>query len=186
MKRIRRGTSLTELTVFLSLATVVLSLATGLVHRTFDVYSNLLRDQRANQDVARFARAIRGDLRGGMTRVALEKPGSADSVDTDFPIERLEIERGDGQAIRFVWGDGELTRESLDGGRVVSREFFPLAGAPRCRVQSLGVDGRILLIHVPWNPPVPRTDAPGADPSIPLPPELTLEIPYRVPDGKMT
>lgn len=172
LNRARPGTTMTEMTVFLSVLSVILTLATGLLHRTFATYTNCLRQEHTNHAMRRFVRSVRADVRGAI-ELELPDPVPVDTkpIDTMLadalladakPLLTIVLDKE--RRAEFIWIGEKLRRDLTVGGNVVAQEEFALPSAPRCELERIGDDPCGLRIEIPWNenPPVAVEPSPGS------------------------
>ncbi len=180
MKSRRKGTLLVEMMVYISLATVALSLVTGLVHRTFHTYSGILRDQKTNLIVARFTRSLRQDLRAAKSVRLNLLPPTVPKEGSDSSMERLVIQSGSDRSIHFLWNQQELCREVWDETRAISREYFPLPTFPRVVIHESTLGGAMLAVTIPWYESFEHPDPTRRAVTKDVLPSLTLELPLPI------
>ena len=115
MKR-RRGFSVTELLVVMSVGSVVLTMSAVLIHRLMQTESQARRFYNVERTVLRLSDQFRRDVHGAGA-AAIDNPAG-----TDSPFLRLTLV--DGQTLEYGRRGGVLSRIQKDGDKIVSRDEF--------------------------------------------------------------
>jgi hypothetical protein len=132
----RRGKTLIEVMVLITLTTVVMASSATTLIALFRVERQLAQDGETRQGLSRLASRVRADAHAAIGCQA------GDECTLTLP---------GGEALRYAVRDGRLWRERLVGDEVQHRDSFPLAAGSTARfeVEPLGKKQALRLSIAP-------------------------------------
>jgi prepilin-type N-terminal cleavage/methylation domain-containing protein len=147
----RRGVSLVEMLVVITIAAVMVGLAATTMHLLLAAEHEATRSMRFSASVTRLSRAFRDDLHAARdVELPLPEPGKPAT---------LVAAADDGRRIRYELDANRATRVELDGADETQREMFYFPPRSRLGFERAGEKGLVrLTIEMPVG--VPRTGQP--------------------------
>jgi|GEM_PF-1828465 len=118
MHRQRRGISLLEILIVISLVSLILSLSSTMLIASFRAHERAVAREDLQRSLGRLALRLRTDAHAAM---------SADTVPDDAQ-NGLRLTMVDGRTISYEAGDGEIVRTVRREDTVEHRDAFPLPG----------------------------------------------------------
>lgn len=119
----RRGASLIELMVVISMATAVLAMIGTIFHRMFQAEQGSARTALMERTTSRLAIQFRRDVHAARSAVHKTSP------DGTAPILELKSQSDSTTAVVYFGGRDEVRRELVENGETRARESFRL---PKC------------------------------------------------------
>lgn len=125
---LRRGYSLVEVLVLMSIVSLVLGLAGGLLRRMLASDRQWARSLETARQIDRLSSRLRLDVHGGTL---------ADGVPDELPA-KLTLRESDNQRVIYAIADHRLTREVFDGETRLVRDSFTFPPGSRLRFEVTG------------------------------------------------
>jgi prepilin-type N-terminal cleavage/methylation domain-containing protein len=144
----RRGVSLVELLVVMSLGSVLLTTSAVVLHRVMNVHGKTRNFLSASRNGLRLSDQFRSDVHR-VTKVT--------TSDLDAPVV-LRLQLGEANVVEYSHAGGEVRRTQLEGEKTVSREEYSFPANSRVLIREES-SPRLLSLSVISQPGDPAGSA---------------------------
>ena len=145
----RRGSSLVELLITISLGGVVMGLGLGTLHLLLRTDKTLAESLWRSQTVSNLSQTFRRDVHAARA-VKIEQPENAPNANEPAPPE-LVIEQSDGRLVRYSVQDDSLLRTETEGKETRHTERFRFLPGTEVSFET-GMASKVSLVIRSINP----------------------------------
>jgi prepilin-type N-terminal cleavage/methylation domain-containing protein len=146
MKRRRRGYTLLEVAIVVTILSMVVVLATTTLTTLFRIERQFAGDAAQSQTIARLASQLRTDAHAAISTTT---------------AEGCELALADGRTIRLAFASPAVTREVFRGDKIEHRDAFLLPRSATATFSSLPQDrGQLIRLTIAPKEGVPSSRAP--------------------------